>query len=248
MIGVLYICHGTRWQNGQEQSIRFVEKAKKRISVQQQEVCFLELCQPTVPEAVQKLVENGVTKIVVIPVLLLKAGHALRDIPSLIEQCQKEYPFLDVEYGEPVGVQERLTETLVDRIHEQNVNAERILLVGRGSKVERKKQDLYTVAYHLKNRLNVDVEIAYLAACVPRFEDVLQKYEQQQIKSTIVIPYLWFDGLLWQSIREEITRLQDSGKPMHLTEPLYDHPVLLEAFVSRVKETLNKGAEETSNI
>lgn len=74
MQGVLYIGHGSRVQEGNRQFENFVKDTMSMIDIPVQETCFLELADPGISEGVRRCKEKGVTKLLVIPVLLLTAG------------------------------------------------------------------------------------------------------------------------------------------------------------------------------
>ena len=48
MKAVLYICHGSRIREANEQAISFIQQVMKRVDIPIQEIGFLELSEPTI--------------------------------------------------------------------------------------------------------------------------------------------------------------------------------------------------------
>ena len=81
---------------------------------------LLELATPTIAEGIASCIQKGATAIAVMPILLLAAQHAKQDIPKEMAKAQKQYPYVKFTYGEPLGIHERLIDTLQARIIENS--------------------------------------------------------------------------------------------------------------------------------
>ncbi|WP_173917395.1 sirohydrochlorin chelatase [Halobacillus sp. Marseille-Q1614] len=234
MQGVLYVSHGTRYEKGKQEAIDFIRSIQSEVDAPLQEICFLEINNPNVEEGIQKLVEAGAQSISVVPILLLTAGHALKDIPMELEKAQQKYPSISFTYGEPLGVQDRLIDVVEERIREVNEDSD-VLLVGRGSYDPQTRIDIESIAGSLEKRLGRKVETAYLAAIKPSFDEALEQVKDG--RALIVAPYLWFDGLLIQSMNKKVEALNDKGLDVVLAHYLSDHPNFKEALVDRVHQS-----------
>lgn len=240
MEGVLYVSHGSRVEEARKEAESFLHKVHEHVDVELGEVCFLELAKPTIGEGVERLVKAGATKIAVIPVLLLRAGHYYKDVPQEIEKAKQKFPFIEVSYGEPLGVQDRIVDVLVDRIAsvpKASSNVQ-LLLVGRGSLNPETKQAIGEVTQILEKKTGYPVENCYLAACSPTFEEGLQTVSAIKAEETIVVPYLWFTGLLIQSMEERIEELHSQFPSISLSHYLQDHPIMVHALKDRVDQAL----------
>ena len=95
-IGYLVVGHGTRNRSGQEQ-VRAVfaqmTQLESRCSLRglPAELAFLELAEPDIPTAVERLFQAGVRQLVVVPVLLFSAGHSQKDIPDAVESAANQF-------------------------------------------------------------------------------------------------------------------------------------------------------------
>ncbi|WP_341636607.1 sirohydrochlorin chelatase [Staphylococcus casei] len=240
MRGVLYVSHGSRVAEAVTEALSFIELVKAQVDVPLQETCFLELTSPNVSQGFQRLVDKGATEISVIPVLLLSAGHYFRDIPAEIEANQLKYPYVNVTYGEPLGVQQRLTEILKQRIDETNKTPNedaKILVVGRGSYNPQTQKDLATIKTQLYEASHLpDIDVCYLAACKPSFEDALETAVNAGHSQIFIVPYLWFTGILERHIATTVERYQVDCDII-ICHKLGHHEHLQQALKDRVEET-----------
>ncbi|SDO58103.1 sirohydrochlorin chelatase [Alkalicoccus daliensis] len=254
MQAVLYVSHGSRVEKTKVEAMEFMESVQKRVDVPLQETAFLELAAPDIAEGFTKLAEQGATKIAVVPVLLMSAGHYYEDIPEELAKVKKNYPDIKVTYGRPLGVQERLVEVLIDRIHETGRDVPRdahLLLVGRGSRSPETKQATKLIAKRLKKKLGVkSVDTCYLAASKPSFDEGLEAVKQKKHSITFVIPYLWFTGLLMQEMEKKVQNLREQGLTIELCGYLGSHPSVVAALADRAVQAVQSdhGVSESYGV
>ncbi|MCA1011522.1 sirohydrochlorin chelatase [Halobacillus halophilus] len=242
MQAVLYVSHGSRVEETRSEAVACIEKAQAHVNVPLSQICYLEIASPNVADGVKELVQKGATEIAVIPVLLLSAGHYYKDLPEEIKQMQERFPSVTFTYGKPLGVQERLVDVLVDRLKavtDTEPTSLNLLLVGRGSRSPETKRDIESIAHMLKSKTNAsNVDVCYLAACGPTFEEGLTTSLSREGEGTVVVPYLWFTGLLIHSMQDRMEELKREGYSIEMTHYLQDHPGIVEALAGRVKEAL----------
>ncbi|HND51583.1 MAG TPA: CbiX/SirB N-terminal domain-containing protein [Pirellulaceae bacterium] len=106
--GLLLVGHGTRYRLGQDEFLATVRQIAERLPDWLVQPGFLELAEPTLDEAVERLVEAGATDCVVTPLLLFAAGHAKRDVPELIESARQRYPHVNFRQAGHLGCEPRL--------------------------------------------------------------------------------------------------------------------------------------------
>ena len=242
MQAVLYVSHGSRVEKALREAISFIEMVQKRIDVPLQEVCFLELANPDVAQGIARLVKQGASRIAVIPVLLLSAGHYYKDIPEEIEEAKTDYPEVTFTYGKPLGVQDRIVRILAERVAEIKTEKHEdagILLVGRGSRMPETTASIEAIAAKLQTATGVaQVDTCYLAACAPSFDEGLQGAVRKARSQTFIIPYLWFTGLLMQSMEQKVDKVQQADRQLILCPYLGNHPVMADALTDRVYQAL----------
>lgn len=239
---MLYISHGTRLDKGKQEAVSFIQSIQGDVHAPLQQICFLELCSPTIEQGVMQLVKQGATTISVVPVLLLSATHDQSDIPDELRRVQQLYPSISFNYGKPLGVQDRLINILVERINDvaDSHSTEPVLLVGRGSHVKSIQVDISTIATKLQQKIKQPVTFSYLAACEPSFDEALEYMSKQKQKHGLIVPYLWFNGLLIQSMKRKIEQYnQTHHANLKLSHHLHDHPAIKQALIDRANETID---------
>ena len=246
MQGVLYVSHGTRLKEGEKEAIDFLTSLQSYVQAPLQQISFLELCSPSIEQGLEKLVKDGATAITVVPVLLLSAGHDKHDIPEELLRIEEKYPTISFRYVNALGVQDRLIDTLLVRIKEvssQLNQMESVLLVGRGSYMQSTQDDIETIASKLGGKIDRQVDVSYLAACKPSFDETLLQMAESGIKTGIIIPYLLFNGLLLQSMKEKVEKYNQVNEAnILLCNTLGDHPNIKQAFIDRAHSRLLENA------
>lgn len=238
MQAVLYVCHGSRVKEACEQARFFVTQCMEKVDAPIQEVCFLELAEPSIAEGFAACVEKGATHIAVVPVLLLTAAHAKEDIPQELQAVQREYPHIAVTYGQPFGVHEQIIPILLERIKQERIGEDAmVLLVGRGSSDPDVKRDMRQIADLLQAFYPFQkVDICFLAAVDPNFEEGLAKSLTYGYKQVFVVPYLLFTGILMKGMERTIRRF--GREELILCSYLGYHPNLQNVLAERAAEAI----------
>lgn len=68
-------------------------------------------------EAVDRIVKNGATKVIVAPVFIANGMHMQKDIPAMIEDLKAKYP-VEIKCAPHLGADQRIVEIIADRIKE----------------------------------------------------------------------------------------------------------------------------------
>lgn len=243
MNAVIYICHGSRVLAAREQAIAFIKKCMGRLSVPIQEYCFLELAAPTIEEAFISCVNKGAANIAVVPVLLLTAAHAKKDIPNELTRIAARFPKVKISYGEPIGVHPKMLEPLYERVAETGerlTNNSMVLLVGRGSSDPDVRRDLNSLAALLEECTSMSkVRTCFLTAASPSFEDGLEFAGASNSDKVFVIPYLLFTGILMNHINKVIETHRYSKK-FYLCNPLGYHSAIEDILIEQASRLLQE--------
>lgn len=235
MRAILYIGHGSRTEAGRKQFVSWVEQLQARVPLDLQDYCFLELAKPDIAEGVRRLAARGATEIACVPILLFSAGHHKIDIPLALQQAFAPFPGLRLAYGRPIGPHPRMVRIVKERIAEVCDSAfdgrTEIVLVGRGSSDPQQIRGLEQIALCISER----VRTAYLAAASPSFSEMLETLKGRR---AIVVPYLFFTGVLLEEMKNLIQAKNAAGESFVLTKSLSGHPLLWDVVQQRVAETL----------
>jgi sirohydrochlorin cobaltochelatase len=82
--GILLIGHGSRLPYNKEVVQAIAQKYSQTKPEYNIEVGFMELAEPNIPTAFNKLKESGVKRVIVTPVFLAHGLHTKRDIPNIL--------------------------------------------------------------------------------------------------------------------------------------------------------------------
>jgi len=134
-IGILLVGHGSRLPYGKDVVSQLADMYKEN-SDYLVEVGFMNISQPSIPTAINKLAKEGVEKIIVTPVFLAHGVHTKQDIPHILglddahehshghdhghnheEEENEEIEFDgEIIYTEPLGADVRLVDIIKDRV------------------------------------------------------------------------------------------------------------------------------------
>ncbi|UZM98800.1 hypothetical protein OL548_31595 [Lysinibacillus sp. MHQ-1] len=102
-----------------------------------------------------------------------------------MQKLKKLFPHILFSYGEPLGIHERIIDSLQARILEkqQPKHEASVLLIGRGSSDPAVKRDLAEIAARLRMKYNYQtVDTCFLYGMGPSFDDWLQQEKRGSIK------------------------------------------------------------------
>ncbi|MED1412086.1 MULTISPECIES: sirohydrochlorin chelatase [Bacillus] len=242
MKAVLYICHGSRLKAAKEEAIQFITSCMSRVEANIQEVCFLELASPSIDEGFRTCVKRGATEIVAIPVFLLAAGHVKEDIPLELQRLNDQYPNIKIVHGNPFGVSEVLVKAVYNGMGiKEEVT---LLLVARGSSDPQTLQDIKWISSLFQKEKNIiKVEVCYLAAAEPKFDEKLKEIVEQKERNIVVLPYLLFTGLLMKHIEKEVRQYESEEIK---TSPYLGKNVAFRDMLIQKTEEILKGGQYVS--
>src|SRR3954463_6180838 len=137
---LLIAAHGSRDESGVAEFWALAEAWRRLRPDRLQAAGFLEFARPTIGEAIDDLVARGARRIIVIPAMLMAAGHVKNDVPSEIHEARTRHPGVSFHMARALDIhpallelcQVRYREAIVDLV---DVPPERtlLLLVGRGT-------------------------------------------------------------------------------------------------------------------
>jgi sirohydrochlorin ferrochelatase len=114
MRGIIVFAHGSRLESAND-AVRAVAAELSRASGDPVQAAFLELGQPDLPAAADRLVGAGVDQITVIPYFLTPGLHMERDLPPLIAKISNTHNGLSIAVTPPLDGHPGLVQVLLDR-------------------------------------------------------------------------------------------------------------------------------------
>ena len=67
------------------------------------EHAFLEICRPTLAEAIAQVIENGTRVVNVLPLFVNTGNHVARDLPQLVAEARRQHPNVQINLLDHVG-------------------------------------------------------------------------------------------------------------------------------------------------
>jgi len=118
MTGFVVFAHGSRIEAANE-AVRAVSARMVKMLADAGdsiiETAFLELGTPDLPAAVNRLIERGAGRFVVIPYFLTLGRHVERDLPAIVQEISRRHGGIAIEITRPLDGHPALVEIVLER-------------------------------------------------------------------------------------------------------------------------------------
>lgn len=118
MNGFVVFAHGSRVAEANDAVRTVARRLSEAGDLDLVEPAFLELAEPDLAGAVQRLRAHGAKRIVVLPYFLTLGTHLQRDLPRIAEEIRRIYEGITIEITEPLDGHPGLLQALLDRSKE----------------------------------------------------------------------------------------------------------------------------------
>jgi sirohydrochlorin cobaltochelatase len=246
---VLIVGHGSRDPEGIAEFLQLGSHFRDRHPDIPLEIAFLEFARPTIQEGIDRLAKTGASPIVVLPGVLLAAGHAKNDMASEVRLARERYPSLDIRMGGALDVEHHLLKLCELRYREAlqdrpaaGPEETLLLLVGRGSSDPDANANIAKVARFLQEGYPAGWSgHAFSGVARPFLEEALPVCERAGFRRLVVQPYFLFTGVLLKRIYAFVAERQQARPDLDIiaVPHLQAHPLLLDAFEARLAEALH---------
>lgn len=240
---LILVGHGTRSERGRRAFQATVFQVRSQLANCIVEDAYLEMCEPSIADAVQAAVSRSAARLRAVPVLLFAAGHVRRDIPRQLAAATSDLADMEWCVAPPLECHPRIIDLSWLRFDEAirslpEVSAEEtlLLLAGRGSRDETANAEMARFA-----RLRYDrsaagwLETAFISMAEPPLERALAMVSRLPFLRIVVQPHLLYAGELLKrtAIMVEEAAIAWPEKEWVLTAPLGPHPWVAEALCER---------------
>src|SRR5215831_604977 len=113
--GILIVFHGGRDPEGIQEFLLFYKDAESTFPNWEVRPAFLEFAEPSVLDALEAMVSEGMDRIVVLPLFLVGATHMKSDLPVAIHAARSRFPHVEFIYSRHLGVHPQLNAILDER-------------------------------------------------------------------------------------------------------------------------------------
>ncbi len=174
---------------------------------------------PDVPTAARSLVAGGARRVVVVPLLLTAAYHALTDLPALLEELRREFPDVEFEQTPVLGPHPLLFALVRRRLAEAGADpAASVVLGAIGTSDARANAELAGVAASM----GATIGFAAGKPAVGRVVDAVRARTGGQV---VIVSYVLAPGTLPD--RFAVTKAD------LITRPLGAEPEIVEIVLER---------------
>ncbi len=255
--------HGSRDTDGTQEFLRLVDLFRAHDPGRIVECGFLEFARPVIAEGIEKCVARGADTVVVLPGMLMAAGHAKNDIPSEIHEARRRYPGVHFHYGRHLHLHAKVVELCRIRLEEAEREASRtevgpaarggqrpevgrkdacLLVVGRGSSDPDANADVAKLARLLGEGMGYGWSAAcYIGVTTPLLPEALERCRRLGFGRVLVFPFFLFTGVLEKRIREQTMAFGGEHPETEFLCARYldVHPLLFGAFAERAEEAVH---------
>jgi sirohydrochlorin cobaltochelatase len=130
---LLLVGHGSRCQISEAEMQTIGDRVSDAVPGVMVDVGFLEMTDPPAGVVLDDLVARGAEEIVVLPLVLLGAGHAKNDVPAVVVEGRRRHPGVRLSFGSPLGVTRPLVSHLGDAVLARGGQGLPLLVVARGT-------------------------------------------------------------------------------------------------------------------
>ena len=112
MHGIVLFAHGARdpeWARPFEAIRDRIRAARPECPI---ELAYLEIMQPTLDEAVARLVDEGAAAITVFPLFMAQGGHLKQDLPRIVADIRIQRPHVPIALESAIGDVPELLEAI----------------------------------------------------------------------------------------------------------------------------------------
>lgn len=221
----LIVCaHGTDDPDGRQTTLDIAAAAARRLPNVVVTTAYVDVQNPTIDDEVARLVGLG-HRVAIVPVLLTTGFHVQVDVGRVVAA----HPGRVASAG-PLGPHPLLIDALLGRLHDAGVDPSATVVVAvAGSRRPDARADGLQVGTELGARWAGPVTVGFLAAAEPSLPDAVAAARASAFGGPVAVAsYLTGRGFFH--------RLAGRAGGDLATDPLADHPALVDLVVQRFGE------------
>lgn len=241
---LLLIAHGTRDPRGAQEMDTLLALLRHRHPAPVAVGWLEDFAEPHVPAAVARLAGEGVRRVISIPFLNFRAGHAKTDVPAELAEARAAHPQLSIAHGRILGLHPALfalARARIDAVSNAPARGEETLVVtGSGSSHPHANSDLAKAARLLAEGTGHRwVEYAFAGVTWPRIDTVLERVARAGGRRVVLFSWSLLAGRLEQSVSAAAYQASEgSGPPLVDAGRFGPDPLVADVVMDRYREVL----------
>ena len=102
-IAVILFAHGAKNDRWKQPIFDLADRLSEDLAPSRVTAAFLQFGEPKLPPALEALIREGATVIVILPYFLATGGHLLADLPRIIDETKAIHPHVEFFVAPPLG-------------------------------------------------------------------------------------------------------------------------------------------------
>lgn len=224
-IGLLLVGHGTRSSQGQAEFHNLFKQFEALFAPIVCESAFLELAEPSIDTALNRLRHRGVRFVLTVPAILFTAGHAVEDIPQAVQLGLEKNSLFGIGQTPTLECAAEVVELSTFRFRQAVCGNQCVteccgkhcstiywILVGRGSSSRTATEKMREFG-HLRWQQTPTkfVKVAFIHGQDPSVPDALDGAAGANCDHIVVQPHLLFSGLLIDQLSHQVQQMQQAN-------------------------------------
>jgi sirohydrochlorin ferrochelatase len=238
--GLLLVGHGSRSEEGASEMLALAGLICGALPGVAVDIGFLEMTDPPAGPVIDRLAAAGCRRVVVLPLVLLGAGHAKSDVPAVVLEARQRHPGLHVHFGSPLGITRDLVEVLGAALNDAGGADLPLLLIARGTSDPDANGDAHKVTRLLGEWVGAPfVHTAFTGVTGPNVADGLAVFHRLGYRRMAVAFWFLCTGVLVERARAEIAEFTGAtGVEVVDAGYLGPDPRVVPAVVERYEEAV----------
>ena len=247
-VGILICGHGSRNKLAIQEFQELTKLIQQRYPNMIVEYGFLEFAKPSLTDALDKLRNHSIKKVIAIPAMLFAAGHVKNDIPSLLMSYSSKTN-MEIIYGRELGINNLMISAACERVKDvfeenNSLKPEESLLVvvGRGSSDPDANSNVSKITRMIVEGIGLGWgETVFSGVTFPLVEPGLKNVVRLGYKNIIIFPYFLFSGVLVTRIKRQTDLVAINNPHISFIHAKYlsSQSYVIDTFVERIEEILN---------
>jgi sirohydrochlorin cobaltochelatase len=234
--GLLLVGHGSVCPRSRQEMESLAQEVALALPDVAVEVGFLEMTRPAAGAVVDSMIRRGCRRVVVLPLVLLAAGHAKSDVPAVVVDARYRHPDMDIRFGRPLGVSRAAIEVLGKLVAAAGGAGLPLLVVARGTSDPDANAEAHKAARLLAEWTGAPfVHVGFSGVTRPLVGEAATVFERLGYPRVAVAWWYLCHGKLIERGRAELARFAaDSGVEIvdagHLAADVALAPLVVERY------------------
>ncbi len=208
------------------------------------DVGFLEMSDPPAGPVLDRLVANGCGRVVVLPLMLLAAGHGKSDVPAVVLEGRRRHRRTDIVFGSPLGVARELVGLLGDRVDGVGGRGLPLVVVARGTSDPDANAEAHRAARLVAEWTAAPfVQVAFTGVTWPLVPEGLDVTHRLGLRQVALAFWFLCNGRLIERARGDVAAFGErTGVEVVDSGYLGPDPRVVPVVVERYRQALDRAA------